>query len=308
MINLSPLRYPGSKRKLIKYFNKILAYNELSPKVVIEPFVGGGSVSLAFLLKKDVEKVVIADKDELISSFWEILFFDTDYLVNFVKNTNVTLKRFNYYKKVAKNHENYDKRQRAKACLFLNRTSFSGILHASAGPIGGREQQSKYKIDCRFGRTNLVKRIQEIAAFRNKVTVLSSSWRQTIKYCLENFKCKTEEFLFYLDPPFYEKADHLYRHYFDNNDHEILRDEVVKLEQPWILSYDRAREIKKLYSEFKRIHIQMPYSINSPSRRLEKELIITPLMLPKIKATLGSFRKGMRHDCRVAPTKLGRPR
>jgi DNA adenine methylase len=269
----SPLRYPGSKRKLINYLDKILFLNKLAPKVVVEPFVGGGSVSLAFLMKKD----------ELISSFWETLFFDTDFLVNFVKNTTITPKRFNFYKKVVKNHENYDKRQLAKACLFLNRTSFSGILQANVGPLGGREQQSKYKIDCRFGRKNLVKRIKEIAAFRNKVTVLSSSWAQTIKYCLENLKYKTQEYLFYLDPPFYEKADYLYRYYFDSNDHETLRDEVVKLKQPWILSYDRASEIKKLYSEFKRIHIQMPYSINSPSKRIEKELIITPLKLPKIK-------------------------
>lgn len=280
---LSPLRYPGSKRKFIKYFHKILTHNKLSPKVVIEPFAGGASVSLAFLSKKDVEKVIIADRDELISSFWETLFFDTDYLISFVKNTNVTLRRFNYYKKVAKNYGNYDKRRQAKACLFLNRTSFSGILHSSAGPIGGSEQKSRYKVDCRFGRENLVKKIKEIAAFRDKVIVLSYSWAQTIKYCLENLKYKTHEYLFYLDPPFYEKADYLYRYYFNSNNHEALRDEVVKLKQPWILSYDRASEIKKLYSEFKRIHIQMPYSINSPSKRIEKELIITPLKLPKIR-------------------------
>ncbi len=278
----SPLRYPGSKRRLIKYFNRILAHNRLSPKIIVEPFVGGGSVFLSFLHQKEVEKIVIADRDELISSFWKTLFFDTDYLVNFIKNASITLKHFDYYKKIGITPKNYNRRQRARACLFLNRTSFSGILNSSAGPVGGRNQRSKYKIDCRFGKANLIKKVKGIAAFKDKVTVLSTSWLQTINYCLGKFKYETKEFLIYLDPPFYRKADKLYRHYFDIKRHNLLRDKAVRLKQPWILSYDRTKEIKKLYSNFKRIHIQMPYSINSPAKRLEKELIITSLKLPKI--------------------------
>lgn len=279
----SPLRYPGSKRKLIKYFNKILSHNELSPKVIVEPFVGGGSVFLSFLGRPHVEKVVIADKDELISSFWKTIFSDTDYLLNFIETGSVTLERFDFYREVAADSKKFSQRQQAEACLFLNRTSFSGILNSSAGPIGGREQNSEYKIDCRFGKQNLVKRIKEITKYKNKVTVLSSEWLETIKYCLREFKCQTKEFLFYLDPPFYEKADYLYRHYFDQQDHTVLRDELIKLKQPWILSYDKALAIKRLYSGFKRFHVQIPYSINSPATRLEKELIITPLQIPRVR-------------------------
>jgi hypothetical protein len=43
----------------------------------------------------------------------------------------------------------------AVKCLFLNRTTFSGILHGRAGPMGGRKQQSDYKIDCRFNKDGL---------------------------------------------------------------------------------------------------------------------------------------------------------
>lgn len=48
----------------------------------------------------------------------------------------------------------------AFACLFLNRTSFNGTLHWRAGPIGGKEQTSKYAIDCRFPRERLVQRLR----------------------------------------------------------------------------------------------------------------------------------------------------
>jgi len=51
-----------------------------------------------------------------------------------------------------------------------------------------------------------------------------------------------------------------------------------------VLSYDNAPEIKKMYSQKKYIktHIEVPYSINSHAKRIEKELIITPLSLPDI--------------------------
>ena len=46
-----------------------------------------------------------------------------------------------------------DDHQRALACLFLNRTSFSGILAPGAGPLGGWQQASVYTIDCRYNDT-----------------------------------------------------------------------------------------------------------------------------------------------------------
>lgn len=56
----------------------------------------------------------------------------------------------------------------------------------------------------------------------------------------------------------------------------------------WILSYDKAEEIKKLYSVYKPIHVQMAYSVNSPAKRLEKEYVITPLKLPRFKKVVNN--------------------
>ena len=157
-------------------------------------------------------------------------------------------------------------------------------MNGSAGPIGGRGQKSIYKIDCRFGRENLIKKIKSIAAFKNRVVILSYDWEGTLKYVAGNDKYKKASLLYYFDPPFYKKADQLYRYHFDNMSHQNLRDKLMKLKQPWILSYDRAQEIQNLYSAFTKINVSMPYSINSPAKRLEKELIITPLKLPKIRS------------------------
>jgi len=54
----------------------------------------------------------------------------------------------------------------------------------------------------------------------------------------------------------------------------------------WILSYDNFEEIKELYkNNYKHIHIDLPYFINTKSRRIETEIIITPLEIPKFKDT-----------------------
>ena len=264
----SPLRYPGSKRKLCNYLGRVLTHNDLRPQILVEPFVGGGSVFLNFLSINEGSEAIIADKDELVYSFWKVLFTEPSHLINFVKKVKVNLENFEKYKYISSHTHEFNRKKLAETCLFLNRTSFSGILDDSAGPIGGREQKSLYKIDCRFGRENLIKKIKRISIFKNRVTVLSYSWEDTLKYVSGKDKYRNVSLLFYFDPPFYEKADKLYRHHFDSASHKNLRDKLMKLKQSWILSYDRAKEIQHLYSTFGRINVSMPYSINSPAKRL----------------------------------------
>jgi DNA adenine methylase len=279
----SPLRYPGSKRKLFNYLEKVLVYNNLQPRIIVEPFVGGGSIFLNFLSRHEKIRAIIADRDELIYNFWKILFTQPSYLIDFIRKVKINLKAFDHYKYISSHPTKFNRKKLAEACLFLNRTSFSGILNNSAGPLGGWKQKSVYKIDCRFSRKNLIKKIKNVSIFKSRVIILPYDWKETIKYVIKRSKYKNESLLFYFDPPFYKKAAQLYRYHFNPTTHRNLRDELMKLNYPWILSYDRAKEIQNLYSSFSKIHISMPYSINSPAKRLEKELIITSLRLPRIK-------------------------
>ena len=271
---LSPLRYPGSKNKLIKYLKKVLDFNDFSPEVLVEPFVGGGSIFLNFIENKWVNQAVIGDRDQLVYSFWKVLFEDPEYLISFIKRVKVNVDNFNYYKKIAKNEAHYSRKKLAEACLFLNRTSFSGILANNAGPIGGKNQKSEYKIDCRFNKLLLINKIRDISHFSPKVTVLPYNWNLTINFALS--KHKEKKLFFYLDPPFYRKAERLYRHYFSNKMiHVALSKKLKSLKHKWILSYDRVREIKELYNPFIQRSFAFPYSINSPARRIAKEYFIT---------------------------------
>ncbi len=283
MKNLSPLRYAGSKKNLAPYLHQIIKYNKIKPTILVEPFVGGGSVTLYFLKNNIVEKAIISDKDPLIFSFWKTVFTNSEYLIDFVKHVDVNLETFYEYKKIARNCKKYKNEKLAEACIFLNRTSFSGLLTDEAGPLGGKSQKSDYKLDCRFNINSLIKKIEIVASYSKRVTVLSYDWRETIDFVKEKLKAekKSNSIIFYLDPPFYNKANKLYRAYFQIKDHKLLFDSVINLPDCWVLSYDNAPEIKKMYASKKSVlNIEMLYSINS--KRREKELVITPLELPNI--------------------------
>jgi len=282
--NLSPLRYSGSKRKLVFYLYSVLKHNNLVPNVLVEPFVGGGNISLNFIVNDIVKKIIISDKDRLIYSFWHVVFYNPGYLINFIKKVKITLGTFYEYKEIVKNINNYNKNKLAEACLFLNRTSFSGILTDSAGPLGGKDQESKYKIDCRFYKERLIEKIKYISKFKSRVVVLNYDWRDTIEYAKQWAKNKKNlnRLFFYFDPPFFNKADNLYRCYFSEKEHMQFYKAIISLNYDWVLSYDNAPEIREMYSgdKYLKMNIEMPCSINSNSQKDQRELIITTLALP----------------------------
>jgi DNA adenine methylase len=244
--------------------------------VFVEPFAGGASVSLQLLNDGVVEAIVLGERDPLVASFWKVVFDDTNWLIDQIESVDVTVANWRYFRETSFRSN----RDRALACIFLNRTSFSGILAKTAGPIGGYMQESEYKIDCRFNVSTLTRRIHQVAALRERVLLVNhGDWRDTINK-VESWGHGDEEVFYYLDPPFYEKAARLYRYYFENGDHEALHDRLVRLQQPWLLSYDPAPSIQRLYSHngqgSKRVDLL--YTASGTGALVEtQELIVTNL-------------------------------
>jgi DNA adenine methylase len=240
---LSPLRYPGGKRRLAAYVADILTLNGLRPRLFVEPFAGGASVSLYLLQEGLVETIALGEIDPLVTSFWNVVFNDHQWLIDQIAVTKPTLELWQRLR--AKEHKT--DRERALACLVLNRTSFSGILAPTAGPLGGLTQKSENTIDCRFYPETIIARITALAAYRKQVLFIANDeWQRTIAR-VRSRRYNKNNVVFYFDPPFYNKADRLYRYYFAEDDHRALRDTLVNLDAHWITSYDPADEIVRLY-------------------------------------------------------------
>ncbi len=273
---LSPLRYPGAKRRLCGFISEALRLNGLRPRLLIEPFAGSASVSLQLLNDGLVEKVALGERDPLVASFWKVVFFDSEWLIDRVRRTKVTLQQWDRFRK----NPGTTDRDRALSCLFLNRTSFSGILAPGAGPIGGREQRSAYKLDCRFNVETIVKRIRQAAALGSRVLFVECvSWDAMLAK-VKTLKLPSQDLLYYFDPPFYKNAERLYSHYFNEEDHQRLHDAIISLRSPWILSYDPAEPIMTMYSDNGRKprHVQLLYSVRGSSSPTEaQELVVSNL-------------------------------
>lgn len=234
----SILRYPGSKARFMEFIAKTIALNTVMPRLFVEPFCGGASVSIALLEQSKVDEVAINDVDPLIGQLWSVVFSKSDaaWLATQVETVPLTVDEWRRQKAL----EPTNAREAALKCLFLNRTSFNGIIH-KAGPLGGWGQKS-IKIDVRFNRERLAARILELSKLRDKVTVRSENWRA---FC--HRYSRTPSVVFYLDPPYYHKAEQLYGHVFDAPQHEELRDYLAVFARPWLLSYDDAQEVRDLY-------------------------------------------------------------
>ena len=277
---VSPLRYPGSKRRFASYVAELLRANSYRPKLFVEPFAGGLSVSLQMLADNMVEAIGIGELDPLVADFWRCVFFDTEWLIENINQLKVDMDMWHYYKSCTPETV----RERALTCLFLNRTNFSGILNAEVGPIGGIAQESIYKIDCRFTKATIIKRIKKAAQYRDRVEFIrNASWSETIAYSL-SLQYKIHEIFCYLDPPFYNKAPKLYRLFFKDSDHNDLRDALKATKYKWLLSYDAADEIKTLYSDkrsFRAQHgVELLYTVaRSKKQKPVKEIVVTNLRI-----------------------------
>jgi DNA adenine methylase len=254
------------------YVAASLEANDLAPDLFVEPFAGGASVSIELLATDRVKKIGLAERDPYVAAFWQTVFFDSAWFCERVENIDVTLATWQRMKRT-----NFTTtRNRALACLFLNRTSFNGTLNSRAGPIGGTSQAGKYKIDCRFPRERLVRRIRACAELADRVAFVRQASALDVVRAVRQ-EHRDESLFFYLDPPFWSKSDRLYRYGFVSADHQRLATGLRYMREPFLLSYDPAPEIEALYKHHEVSVERVELLYTATQRTAEEELVITNL-------------------------------
>ena len=126
---MSPLRYPGAKRQLIPFFRHLLLVQRSRVRTFVEPFAGGASVALHVAANDLADAVVIAEADPMLYAFWNVAARHTRWLVDAMMDIPVTLDQWDTFR----TNRSKAQKDQALAALFLNRTSFSGVLHAEPG-------------------------------------------------------------------------------------------------------------------------------------------------------------------------------
>lgn len=274
----TPLRYPGGKGQLANFFKLVVSQNGLSDGHYAEVYAGGAGIAMALLLEQFVSCVHVNDIDHSIYSFWHSILEAPDELCRLVHDTPVTMESWHRQKLVQSDPNNHSELELGFSTFFLNRTNRSGIIWA--GVIGGKAQTGKWRLDARFNKPDLIKRIERIALYRSRIKVYNQDAEQFIRTVLPSMPKSS---LVYLDPPYYIKGEGLYENHYSHEDHlRIARIVQREIKQNWIVSYDNVQQIRDMYKRCHRWIYELSYNAQDRYQGAEIMFFSPNLRMPDV--------------------------
>jgi len=278
----SPLRYPGGKGKVARFVASVIRANNLSDGTYVEPYAGGAAVAWELLLTGVVRRVEINDVSRPVYAFWKSVLNHTDALSRLIADTPVDPNQWQQAKQVFRSPDQHDDLQLGFAMFFLNRTNRSGILNG--GMIGGKDQGGSWKIDARYTKPDLLKKIERIASMKNRVLLTNMDAIELIEK-RKTYWCKKA--LVYLDPPYYVKGGQLYYDSYSHADHAEVAEKVVSMSAVrWMVSYDDAPEIHELYAGASWLRYSIGYSARSRGVGSEAMFFSPHLKVPDLEGSM----------------------
>lgn len=249
---------------------ELIAYGNSEISSYVEPYCGGAGIAMDLLLSGVVEQIAINDADPGIFSFWTALFHDSEKLIERIWETSVDVKSWHSVRELRADCLSRMDRPEYSLDLgfstfYLNRTSHSGII--GGGVLGGLKQSGSTKIDCRFNKSNLVKKIRELSRFGCNVDIFCLDGVDFLENELPKLSQKKgwdlSQFFVYLDPPYVKQGKFLYMNNMVTSDHIRLRDFLNSgPDFSWFLTYDNEPLVRKLYRSFDARSFDVRYSAN----------------------------------------------
>ncbi|MDT0138323.1 DNA adenine methylase [Acidovorax sp. PRC11] len=260
----TPLRYPGGKSQLTPTIIEILGRNNLFSGEYAEPFAGGAGIAMTLLLNGYVSKIYLNDIDTAIYSFWYSVLHHTEELCQLIQDHPVNVEEWQKQRAIFINADRKDVLAKGFSTLFLNRTNRSGILRG--GVIGGLNQDGNFKIDCRFNRKDLIRKIKRIALHNE---VIDLHCLDAVAFVENIIPTTSQHTLVNLDPPYYKKGPELYTNFYQHQDHVDLAKAVFNVKRPWIVTYDDTPEIRNLYKKYRKYASSLNYSVQTKRTGIE---------------------------------------
>jgi len=245
----SPFRYPGGKTWFIPYIRQWLSphvrqkhnLTPISPEYFIEPFLGGGSISLTVTSERLVKNTIMVEIDADVAAVWRTVLNieDGEWLANRILSYSLTSENVG----ALLNEVPTTYRGRAFQTIVKNRVCRGGILAPGSGLV--KSGEAGKGILSRWYPTTLAKRIRHITTLRDSLTFLHDDGLATLAAHIDN-----PDTVFFLDPPYtagkYGKqaGKRLYTH--SELDHEQLFDYASRMRGDFLMTYDDSVEVRSL--------------------------------------------------------------
>lgn len=239
------------------FVQRIFEENKLLDGDYAEPYAGGASVALSLLFMEFASHIHINDASRPVYYFWRAVLDETDALCKLIWDVSVTTREWRRQRAIFRDFRNHSHLEAGFSMFFLNRTNRSGIVH-TGGMIGGNDQSGAWKLDARYNREELVRRVEAIAAYRNRIRVSNKDAEDFLSSRVSAMPAKA---LVFLDPPYYKQGRSLYEDHYLPEDHARLARFVRrKLHANWIVSYDNHPEIRKAYDGCPKLVYSLSYT------------------------------------------------
>ena len=275
----SPLRYPGGKGKLTCFLQRVLDENDLHEVDYAEPYAGGAGVALGLLYTEYASRVHINDADRSIFAFWHSILNHTEEFCRQVMTCTLDVDEWRRQRDVQTEKTNATLLELGFSTFYLNRTNRSGIV-ASGGVIGGLAQSGKWGIDARFNRAELVNRIRRVASYQSRINLHCLDALEFLALCAGELPSRS---FAYLDPPYFVKGQRkLFANYYRSDDHAAVAESLEACPWPWIVSYDSAPEILRLYRKHRRLIYGIDYSAAARYEGTEVMFFSSDLVIPQV--------------------------
>lgn len=253
----SPFRYAGGKTWLIPRIREWLSIYGGMDKELVEPFAGGGIVTLTAVMENMVGKATMIELDEDVASVWKtILGGEAEWLAGEIERFNLTAENISFILSKPPASTN----ARAFATIIKNRVTRGGILAPGVGLIKNGENGKG--LASRWYPKTLKTRILAIDAVRHRIRFIQGDAFVFLKK-----NAKRKNLVFFVDPPYTKAGRRLYK-YFDV-DHDLLFRIVSQMSGNFLMTYDNEEEIRKLAKKYHLATRTVPMKNTHHSEKLE---------------------------------------
>lgn len=238
----SPFRYPGGKTWLVPQVRRWVRSHSSGSLNFLEPFAGGGIISLTVAAEKLAQTITMVELDENVAAVWNVLIYgNLRAFAKLISDFELTPK--NLEETLSQTAENLD--QLAFQTILRNRTNHGGILAPGAGKI--KNGESGKGVFSRWYPNTLVRRILALEYYRQKITFIHGDGMNVLKEYINS-----KNMLTFIDPPYTAGGKNagarLYKHFLI--DHEQLFTIASQLAGDFLMTYEDNSEVRGLAKKF----------------------------------------------------------
>jgi DNA adenine methylase len=234
----SPFRYPGGKTWLVPLFRRWMMSLPSQPATLVEPFAGGGIISLTAAFEQLAGSVVMVELDNQIAAVWKTI------LTGEAESLAKRILQFDLSPESAKAEFSKSPKsqcEHAFQTILKNRTAHGGILAEGAGLL--KQGENGKGILSRWYPQTIARRIINIGFVAKRIEFIHGD-----AFAVMAEYRKNKDTVFFIDPPYTaggkSAGSRLYTH--SVVDHDKLFSICEKLKGDFLMTYDNAKEVRVL--------------------------------------------------------------